>query len=29
MGCDEVGLGPFARSRGPDKDDAHYRKKPS
>jgi hypothetical protein len=29
MGCDEVGLGPFARSGWPDKDDAHYRKKPS
>jgi hypothetical protein len=24
-----VGLSPFARSGGPDKDDAHYRRKPS
>ena len=27
--CHEVGLSPFARSGGPNQDDAHYRRKPS
>jgi hypothetical protein len=29
VGRDEMGLTPLARSGGPDKDDAHYRRKPS
>jgi hypothetical protein len=29
VGGDELGLGPLPRSRRPDEDDAHYRKKPS